>query len=288
MGQGEGVVSPDVETLIEALRATAQGRLLVVTGAGVSLASGIPTYRGTDPGAIWKNELVEMGTFAYFHRDPVGWWKWILGLADTVARAKPNPAHFSLAALEAWQLEQGGRYLLVTQNIDTLHEQAGSKEMVKVHGSADRLRCSRVGCGHGAPRGTLPSEDFDMGPFQAEPCLENLPRCPACDSLLRAHALLFDEYYTEHIDYQFDRVQLEAAAMDLVLFVGTSFSVGITDLILQAALSRRIPLIAIDPGSHAPPPLLRLQAIRAKAEELLPTVCREMGLPVGTAGVKPG
>src|SRR5688572_8040423 len=123
-----------------------EGSLLVVTGAGVSLASGIPTFRGTDPGAIWKHDLTELATFGFFQSDPVASWRFYLDRFDLVRDARPNLAHRALAALESARAERGLEFLLVTQNVDTLHEAAGSTRMIKVHGSADRVRCSAPGC----------------------------------------------------------------------------------------------------------------------------------------------
>jgi NAD-dependent deacetylase len=130
------VVSDPLSRLVDVL-ADPNRSLLVVTGAGVSLASGIPTFRGSDPGAVWKRETTEIGTAEYLERDPVGWWRWVLTLRDTVLDAEPNAAHHALAALEEWHGgRSGGGFLLVTQNIDLLHERAGSRLLVKVHGTA--------------------------------------------------------------------------------------------------------------------------------------------------------
>ncbi len=267
----------DVELLAGALDRVGTGSLVVVSGAGISLASGIPTFRGSDPGAIWKRDVTELGTFRYFRDDPVGCWRWYLGRFEAVRDAAPNPAHCAIAALERWQLARGGRFLLVTQNVDTLHERAGSRAMVKVHGTTDRLRCATVGCVHGAPAGSLPRVSVDMAPFLAAPSVETLPRCPRCDDVLRQHVLLFDEYYGDHHDYQWDRVLDAAEAMQLVLFVGTSFSVGVTEVFLRAALMNGVPALSIDPGVTTPPhPDIRLLA--AKAEELLPAVSRVLGI----------
>src|SRR4051794_24017544 len=102
-------------SLADALERT-RGLTLVVTGAGVSLASGIPTFRGTDVGAIWKKDVTELGTRAYFEEDPAGSWSWYLARFDAAVGAVPNPAHQALVALERWQRGRGGRFLLVTQN----------------------------------------------------------------------------------------------------------------------------------------------------------------------------
>lgn len=272
-------MDPNVRRLVETLERVGPGYLVVVTGAGISLASGIPTFRGSDPGALWKRDVMEMGTYSFFRRDPVESWRWYMSRFDKVLAARPNPAHQAVAALERWQLARGGRFLLVTQNIDTLHEGAGSVEMVKVHGTADRVRCARAGCVHGAPRGSLPRTDFDVAAFLASPTLETLPRCPVCGDVMRQHVLWFDEYYAEHEDFQWDRVQEAAATMDLGFFIGTSFAVGVTDLFLQHGLLRRVPLLSIDPG-ESPVYHPRLEMMRIKAEEVLPAACAELGLTI--------
>jgi len=177
-------------------------------------------------------------------------------------------------ALERWQQARGGRFLLVTQNIDTLHEQAGSKELIKVHGSADRARCSQDGCPLGAPTGSIPRDRIAIQPFQDRPSRETLPRCPRCGSFLRQHVLWFDELYDGHRDYQWNRV---LGAMRLALCIGTSFSVGVTELVLRAASLRQVPVFSVDPGASGGPRHYGLRQLRAKAEELLPAVCVELG-----------
>jgi NAD-dependent deacetylase len=273
--------------LAAAVAGPAGTSLLVVTGAGVSLASGIPTFRGNDPGAIWAHDLTELATRAYFEADPVGSWQWYLQRFDRVLAAEPNPAHHALAALERWQLARGGELLLVTQNVDPLHERAGSERMVKVHGTADRVRCSRPGCAHGAPRGSLPRDETALAAFRRRPALDTLPRCPGCGALLRQHVLWFDEHYQEHRDYQLERVLAAAEAATLTLFVGTSFSVGITDLLLQSARRSGALTFALDPSppAHLPP---RLRFLVAPAERLLPATLEHLGEPLrpGASAVK--
>ena len=269
------------QIVAEALRKADRGLVLVVTGAGVSAASGLPLFRGTDPDAIWNREVTEIGTVDFFRRDPVAWWQWFRQSFAGLLDARPNPAHHALAALERWQLARGGAdagsdFLLVTQNVDTLHEQAGSKRLVKVHGTADRLRCSRPGCRLGAPGGSFPAAEADFARFDETPARQHIPRCPECGALVRAHALLFDEFYDEHVDYGFGEVRRAIEQMGLVLFVGTSFSVGVTDLVLRGALAWHLPVISIDPGA-AGPPARGVTMVREPAEALLPAVVRELG-----------
>lgn len=189
--------------------------------------------------------------------------------------ARPNAAHRALVELEGLHQERGGQFLLVTQNIDTLHEDAGSRRLIKVHGSADRVRCSREGCRHGAPHGSLPRAALDLAPLRATPAVERLPRCPDCGALLRQHVLWFDEYYAEHEDYGWERVVDAAESSAATLFVGTSFAVGVTDLTLRGALQRGVPAAAIDPNlpSHLPS---RLQPIRSLAEVVLPRLVERL------------
>ena len=263
------------QRLADAIRDLGDGFLVVVSGAGISLASGIPTFRGTDPDAVWQRDVTELGTNRFFQSDPVGSWRWYTSRFDQVLDKRPNPAHCALVALERWLAGRGNRFLLVTQNVDTLHEDAGARQLIKVHGSADRARCTRDGCENAAPSGSVARRDLDMTRFYASPGFATLPKCPACGGLLRQHVLWFDEFYDEHHDYQWLRVLQAAEKMDMALFVGTSFSVGVTDLFLQSGLSRGIPVYAIDPGARRPPyPAVTL--LSEKCEVLLPAVCRSL------------
>jgi NAD-dependent deacetylase len=258
------------EQLAGALRRAGDGLVLVVTGAGISHASGIPTFRGNDPEAVWKANDMAMATFEFFQRDPVAQWEWYLKRFRAVDGAEPNAAHDALVDLEKLQAEHGGALRIVTQNIDTLHERAGSIDLIKVHGSSDRLRCVRPGCENGAPRGSLPRAEIELAPFVDEPSMATLPRCPICDELLRAHVLFFDEYYQEHVDYRFDDVQRSAGSARLMIFIGTSFSVGVTDLIVQSGRARGVPTYSIDPHAAPLPAWLDVVQLREPAEELLP------------------
>lgn len=225
-----------MQDLVDRIRGA--DRVVVLTGAGMGLASGIPTFRGTDPGAVWARDVMEMGTFRFFREDPVASWRWYRSRFAALEGAEPNLGHRALVGLEAWCAGEGRDFLLVTQNIDTLHRKAGSERLVEVHGRADRVRCPRGDCPNGAPRGSIDRALVDFTAFDAAPSLATLPRCPACDAPLRAHVLWFDEYYDDHQDYQFRRAMSAFVAADLVLFVGTSFSVGITEIALRTRAAK--------------------------------------------------
>ena len=264
-----------VHSLATSLLSPDRDTVVVVTGAGISHASGIATFRGADPDAVWKSHDVSMATGDYFRRDPAGQWQWYLKRFDAVRHAEPNPAHKALVGLTEWLGDNGRSLHLVTQNIDTLHERAGSRDLIKVHGTSDRVRCSRIGCEMGSPVGSLPADEVDFSVFVDDPRPETVPTCPACGSLLRAHVLFFDEYYLEHQDYRFAEVEALAREADLLLFVGTSFSVGVTDLFLQSGRLAGIPMFSIDPTPRRGQPAA-LTTLTAPAEELLPAVLERL------------
>jgi len=262
-------VENSAQTLTQALQEIGTGRLVVVTGAGISLASGIPTFRGNDPDAVWKKDVTELGTRRYFEEDPVGSWQWYTSRFDVVLDKEPNAAHQSLTRIERWLTSRGGKFVLVTQNVDTLHEKASTQNLIKVHGSSDKVRCSRPGCDNAAPRGSILREDVAVDVFLNDPVFENLPKCPLCESILRQHVLWFDEYYDEHESYQWQRVINASETMDAVLFVGTSFAVGVTDLFLRSAMARHLPVWSIDPAEDRSPHA-GVRSLAAQGEVLLP------------------
>jgi NAD-dependent deacetylase len=264
-------VNPEAQRLAAALQSE-PGPLLVLTGAGVSAASGLATFRGTDPKAIWNVDVKVLASEENFRRNPVESWTWFRRHFARVPLALPNPAHHALASLEALWTEKRREFLLVTQNIDTLHEKAGSVRLVKVHGSADRVRCSREACAFGG-RQTLAVDEIDFDAFDRDPSREALPRCSECGSLIRPHALLFDEWYSSHPDYQWDRVQKATRTMRTLLCVGTSFSVGVTHHVLVDALTNRVPIFVIDPRELSDRECAGGVHLRGKAEELLPATC---------------
>jgi NAD-dependent deacetylase len=112
----------------------------VLTGAGVSAESGVPTFRG--PGGLWRQfRPQDLATPEAFRRDPKLVWEWYDWRRSVIAKITPNPAHYALAELEA----RVPRFALITQNVDGLHQKAGSKAVLEVHGSIWTLRCT--GCG---------------------------------------------------------------------------------------------------------------------------------------------
>jgi NAD-dependent deacetylase len=198
-----------------AARLAKHPRITVVTGAGVSAASGIPTFRG--PLGLWKSRRPEeLATLEAFDGDPLLVWEWYAWRRELVASARPNRAHEVLAA---WSRCYPA-FRLVTQNVDGLHERAGTRNVTRFHGSLWTLKCRRR-CARSSPDGWE----------HAGPLSELPPRCPDCGGLARPGVVWFGEA----IPPDALREAAEAVDCDLFLAVGTSAVVyPAAGLILEA------------------------------------------------------
>src|ERR671927_348185 len=205
-------------TLLDEVR-RARGRVVALTGAGISAESGIPTFRGKE--GYWvvgsKNYMPqEMATLAMFERAPEEVWRWYLYRFGVCLHAEPNDGHRALVALDR---ALGERFHLVTQNIDGLHLRAGAtpERTSCIHGDAAFVRCAD-GC---EGKLLLP----DLGPRDAATPFTKADRerldCPRCGGWLRPHVLWFDEYYDED-NYRADTALRAAGRAALLLVVGTS------------------------------------------------------------------
>ncbi len=177
-------------------------RVTVLTGAGVSAASGVPTFRGED--GLWRRYRAdELATPGAFERDPGLVWEWYDWRRQRIAACRPNAAHEVLARWSA----QSPRFTLLTQNVDGLHERAGTRSVVRLHGSIWDVRCA-AGCA-GAP----PRWRDDTVPLARLP-----PRCPSCGGLARPDVVWFGEA----LDPAVLVTAIAALSCDLFLVVGTS------------------------------------------------------------------
>ena len=208
-------------------------RLTILTGAGISAESGIPTFRG--PEGYWtvgsrEYHPQEMATYRMYADQPYEVWKWYLYRNGVCAAAEPNPGHLAVAALER---AFPGRFTLITQNVDNLHLRAGNslEHTYQIHGNIFYARC-QAACGYGVqplPEGLTGKE---KGEDLSEEEIASLA-CPRCGSTLRPHVLWFDESYDE-VHYRFQSSLKAAAETDLLIIVGTS---GATNLPQQVAWS---------------------------------------------------
>ncbi len=178
-------------------------RVFVLTGAGISAESGLPTFRAED--GLWAGHRVEdICTPDAWRRDPAGVWAFYSARREQGLTVKPNPAHLALAELEA---KLGDRFFLCTQNVDDLHERAGSVRMVHMHGELAKARCERE-CGR------APVDDRQVYRNLAE-----VGRCE-CGGRLRPHIVFFGE-----VPLEMERIEREIAKSTLMVVVGTSGSV---------------------------------------------------------------
>jgi NAD-dependent deacetylase len=174
-------------------------RVAVLTGAGVSAESGVPTFRASD--GLWEGHRIEeVATPTGFARNPELVWRFYNGRRVNVAKVTPNPGHFALVELEK---RYGDGFAIATQNVDGLHQQAGSKTVYEVHGSLRRTRCTN--CEVEEERGL-----DDLGPR---------PLCPHCGGFLRPAIVWFHESLPEDV---WMRAMLAAQDCDVFLVVGTS------------------------------------------------------------------
>ena len=242
-----------MDRLIEKLR-TAKC-VTVVTGAGVSAASGVPTFRGD--GGLWKSfRPEELATPGAFERDPQTVWEWYDWRRQLIAAAKPNAAHDVLAAWE----RRFPHYTLVTQNVDGLHERAGSTQVVRYHGSIWEMRCAGVVAGLKAC--AIPWEDHRA------PLPELPPRCPNCGGLARPGVVWFGEPIPPSAARDASRA---AAECDVFLTIGTSSLVYPAAGLVQEAARGGAFTAEINPAATDASALVDV-AIAAPAEIALPAI----------------
>jgi NAD-dependent deacetylase len=178
-------------------------RVFVLTGAGISAESGLPTFRAED--GLWAGYRIEdVCTPDAWHRNPAEVWAFYSARRAQGQKVKPNPAHFALAELEA---KIPGRFFLCTQNVDDLHERAGSVHLHHMHGELAKSRCEHE-CGR------PPVEDRAI-----YASLDEVGRC-ACGGRLRPHIVFFGE-----IPLEMPRIEREISNSTLMLVIGTSGSV---------------------------------------------------------------
>ena len=199
---------------------------VVLTGAGISTESGIPDFRSA--GGIWERfDPAEVAHIDAFRRDPARVWEFYALRADACARVDPNDGHRALAELE----EQGWIGAVVTQNVDGLHQRAGSREVVEVHGSLREAECIHCGV-------RVPTEDaIAMLP---------LPPCPECGEVLKPGVVMFGELLPAAA---IERAQGLAAEACVLLVVGSSLEVHPVAALPSGTLSSGGTLAIVNRGS---------------------------------------
>jgi len=172
-------------------------KTIALTGAGISAESGIPTFR--DPGGLWdRYDPEEYATIEAFRRSPGKVWQMMRDFTE-LKTARPNPGHYGLAQLE----QMGFLHCIITQNVDNLHQDAGSRDVIEFHGNMRQVVCQSC-------KKTLPLEEIS---------LETLPPYCSCRGVFKPAGVFFGEPIPVHAMY---RSQEEAQSCDLILVIGTS------------------------------------------------------------------
>jgi NAD-dependent deacetylase len=227
-------------------------RVLVITGAGVSAESGIPTFRGKD--GYWRNlDPIKLATPEAFARDPELVWQWYRERRQRIRNAQPNAGHEAIARLA----QRADEFLLVTQNVDDLHERAGlaKAEMVQIHGDIFVTRCSRCG--------------FEQEQEQEQE-QNGVPGCTRCNALMRPGVVWFGEPLSER---ETERVEnhLQRDSCGVVIVVGTTATFGyIIDWALRAS-HRGGELIEVNP-EETPLSRFATRLVRKPATVALPRI----------------
>jgi NAD-dependent deacetylase len=223
--------------------------VVVLTGAGISAESGIPTFRDALTGLWARYRAEDLATPEAFERNPPLVWSWYRMRREMLARAEPNPGHRAIAWLES----RVGRLTLITQNVDGLHRRAGSTDPVELHGSLLRARCSREGTA------VESWEEPETGP----------PRCARCEAYLRPDVVWFGESLPEHA---LRRARKASAACDVFLSVGTSNLVEPAASLPWLAASAGAVVAVVNPSMEGQRSGARIHHLVGRAGELLPAL----------------
>ncbi len=239
-----GTSTREVGVLADLVRAA--DSIVALTGAGISVPSGIPDFRTPETG-IWERvDPMKVAHIDSFRADPVGFWQFYGERFATLTSKRPNGAHRALVAMERSGMLDG----VVTQNVDMLHRKAGTEELIEVHGSIARCRCPD--CGAKVDRVEVPARR------RADP--QGVPRCEDCGGALRPEVVLFGEMLPQEA---IARAHELCAGADLILCIGSSLEVQPVGS-LPLLTRRRGGQIAI--LTEGPTPLEELAAVRLRGD----------------------
>lgn len=234
-------------------------RIAVLTGAGISAESGIPTFRDKD--GLWKQfRAEELATPQAFYRDPGLVWEWYDWRRNIIASKKPHAGHRVLARWEGLF----PFFVLITQNVDGLHRRAGSQNVFELHGNIWEVRCTK--------EGTV-AENYES-PLRSIP-----PLCPACGSIVRPNVVWFGEALPSET---LEEAYAASASCDLMFVIGTSAFVQPAASLPLLAAQRGATVIEVNPE---PTPLTSSAdfVFQGKAGDVLPLIDERLGGgPIGT------
>ena len=198
-------------------------RMVVLTGAGISTPSGIPDFRSEGKGLWSRDEPMEVASLSTFRTHPERFFRWFRPLVGQIFDAQPNAAHRALADLE----KAGAAQTIITQNIDMLHQKAGSKHVIEMHGTLKTLSCTRC------------YKQFDSGEFVRRFIDDGtIPLCQKCSGILKPDVILFGEQLPQAAWFE---AQNAARSCDLIVVAGSS---------LEVRPVAGLPMQAVDRGAH--------------------------------------
>ncbi|XP_064466975.1 NAD-dependent protein deacylase-like [Ornithodoros turicata] len=233
--------SSDLAAFKEVLKAARH--VVALTGAGISAESGVPTFRGA--GGLWrKYNAQDIATPSAFLANPSLVWEFYHYRRDLVLQKRPNLAHQALGKAEDSFEKAGKRFVVITQNIDELHQAAGTKNLLELHGTLFKTRCTKCGDvavnkdnpitpslrGRGAPDPNAPDAAIPVG---------ELPRCKKCSGLLRPHVVWFGESLEPDV---LSKATAELDKCDLCLVIGTSSVVYPAAMFAPEVAARGVPV----------------------------------------------
>ena len=257
--------------------AKSSGRLTVLTGAGISAESNIPTFRG--PEGYWtigskEYQPQEMATYQMFTQKPDEVWRWYLYRIGVCKKAQPNPGHRALVEMETLFKD---RFTLITQNVDNLHLRAGNslENTFQIHGNVFYMRCFKE-----CKRKIIPVPEALTNKEKKEPLTEQDRRlllCPDCGGRTRPHVLWFDEMYNEHY-YRYHSTLTVSGETELLMVVGTSGATSLPNQVVREVKYRNGVIIDINieknPFSHVALNSDRGFFIQQPAGKALPDIVR--------------
>jgi len=255
------------------------GRITVLTGAGISAESGIPTFRG--PEGYWTvgsrvYQPEEMATYSMFLKNPRAVWQWYLYRLGVCRRAAPNPGHHALVEMERLFTD---RFTLVTQNVDNLHRRCGQSiaNTYEIHGNIQWVRCAG-----GCSKDLLPLPSPVAVKTKDEPVSDTewqALHCERCGGLLRPHVLWFDESYDEFY-YGYESTLKTGRQTDLLLVVGTSGATNLPNQLVTEVYRRGGAIIDINldtnPFGRLAERYERGMAIRGPSGTALPLILNQI------------
>jgi NAD-dependent deacetylase len=243
-----------MESVVAACRSALErpGTVIVLTGAGVSAESGIPTFRG--PEGVWtvgarEYHPQELATLQSFAAMPWDVWAWYLYRRGVCRAASPNDGHYAIARWDDAMKTSGDRFALVTQNVDGLHRRAGSPaaRTFAIHGELEQMRCAADCC---LDRWPIPAgvPALARGEMISD-ATKALLVCPSCGEMARPHVLWFDEEYDEP-RFHLDTVRELASVAALCVVVGTSAQTNLPWQVVMLAARNGATIVDINPVAN--------------------------------------